>query len=62
MTHLNREYARFILNGMSPETDFESILNSYWLPELAQQINAKLASEATRRERFYDEMTESQKT
>jgi Uma2 family endonuclease len=43
------------------EAALQSIMNSHWLPEIAQKINEKLTAEAALRERFYDEVTESQK-
>jgi Uma2 family endonuclease len=52
---------RSILDRMAPNVALQSILESHWLPQIAQQINEKLAAEAALREKFYDEVTESQK-
>ncbi len=52
---------RSILERMAPNVALQSILESHWLPQIAQQINEKLAAEAALREKFYDEVTESQK-
>jgi Uma2 family endonuclease len=50
-----------IFEGMSTTDALQSILGSHWLPEIAQKINEKLAAEAALREKFFDEVTESQK-
>jgi Uma2 family endonuclease len=49
------------VEDVSTDAALQSILSSHWLPEIAQQINEKLAAEAALRARFYDEITESQK-
>lgn len=52
---------RLILENMVPSAALQAILDSHWLPEIAQKINDKLAAEAALREKFFDEVTESQK-
>lgn len=52
---------RPILERMNSNVLLQTILDSHWLPQIAQQINEKLAAEAAAREKFFDEVTESQK-
>lgn len=47
--------------AMETELALQPILNSHWLPQIAQKINEKLAAESAAREKFFDEVTESQK-
>ncbi len=47
---------------MSPETAVQEVLNSHWLPQIAARIQEKPVNEKAARERFYDEMSESDKT
>ena len=47
---------------MSPETAVQEVLNSHWLPQIAARIQEKLVNEKAARERFYEEMSERDKT
>jgi Uma2 family endonuclease len=47
---------------MSTDSALQEVLNSHWLPQFAEQIEEKLSKERAARERFYDEMSESDKT
>lgn len=47
---------------MSTDSAIQEVLNSHWLPQIAEQITAKLSKENAARLRFYDEMSESEKT
>jgi Uma2 family endonuclease len=47
--------------SMATDTALEAILHSHLLPLYAREINEKLALETAARERFYDDITESQK-
>lgn len=58
---LKLNFERRILDDMVPTAALQSILDSHWLPQIARQINEKLTAEAALREKFYDEVTESQK-
>lgn len=47
---------------MSTDSAIQEVLNSHWLPQIAEQITEKLSKEKIARERFYDEMSDSEKT
>lgn len=58
---LNEAAGRPIVKGMTTDTALAAIFSSPLLPRYAKELNEIVAQETARRERFYDEITESQK-